>query len=449
MTDALMRHALRDLPRYTSYPTAAHFSEQVNEPIARLWASGVDPSDPISIYVHVPFCEKLCWYCGCHTSVPNGYDRVAALARRLETEIGLWAEALDEHGGAAHIHFGGGSPNALSPEDFERIARRLRSVFRLRPDAEFAVELDPRTLRPDFIEALGRAGVNRASLGVQTFDQIVQSKINRHQPYEQVAEAVRHLRAVGVKAINFDLMYGLPAQTEANITDTVEQAVTLRPDRIAMFGYAHVPWFAKHQKMIKDEDLADSAGRWAQATAADEALLAAGYVRVGLDHYALPTDSMALAAHTGGLRRNFQGYTTDPARTVIGIGPSSIGAFEQGLVQNTKALDRWNAAIDQGRLPVERGLILTHDDRIRAAAIERIMCDLTVDVAAICARFNAEPDALDDGLNQARLLAAEGLCRVDGTRITVSPAGRRLVRVVASVFDASLTNTPGRHAKAV
>jgi oxygen-independent coproporphyrinogen-3 oxidase len=449
MKRALLAHAGRDLPRYTSYPTALQFSAETGPVQAHEWAGAVGSRDCLSLYVHVPFCEQLCWYCGCHTSVPNGYDRVAAFARTLEAETHLWEAALGEHAGAAHLHLGGGSPNALKPDDFARLMRRLGQGFGLRPDAEIAIELDPRALTQPFVDAMQAAGVNRASLGVQTFDPEVQARVNRIQPFERIAWATDALRQAGVKGLNFDLMYGLPGQTPETVSESARLAVGLRPDRVAVFGYAHVPWFKKHQQMIRDEELADTEGRWEQAEAADAVLTGAGYVRIGLDHYALPGDALAEAAAEGGLRRNFQGYTVDPAPALVAMGPSAIGRFSQGFVQNHKASNLWAHKVEAGRLPVERGLCVTREDRLRAELIERVMCDLAVDVGAVCTRNGARPQELDGAFDALRALERQGLCTVDGLLVTVAPEAARLVRVVASAFDTRLNPGPARHSAAV
>lgn len=448
-TPTQLRHASRNLPRYTSYPTALAFQpgEGAEAPLG--WISGTRPEDVISAYVHVPFCRRLCWYCGCHTTVAHEYDRIDSFQQILDIEIDLVARALGPHAGAAHLHFGGGSPNSLSPEHFLKLVTKLADRFQLRPDAEVAVELDPALLSNAFVDALGEGGVTRASLGVQTFDPVVQQKVNRIQPFERVAASVERLRARGINALNFDLMYGLPAQTPENVTKSVELALRLRPDRVAVFGYAHVPWMKKHQVMIKEADLADVAGRWEQADAADQALVAGGYVRIGLDHYARPDDPLAVAAAAGRLRRNFQGYTDDPAPVLVPVGPSSIGHFREGFVQNAIATDTWAAAVRQGELPLARKLVLSPEDRLRAAVIERLMCDLTADVEAICREHGFAADFLDESLRGAKEAEQDGLCHVSGRRLTIPESGRRLMRVVAACFDSRLPVAQTRHAKAV
>lgn len=441
--------ARRNLPRYTSYPTAISFTEaHDNEGVrARLRSSRSD--QPISAYVHVPFCRRLCWYCGCHTTVVHNYDRVDAFRAVLMREIDLWAGAVGAHAGLAHLHFGGGSPNALSPKHFIALNRRIADRLGLRPGAEVAAELDPGMLSAAFIDACGEAGVTRVSLGVQTFDPVVQARVNRVQPFAEVEAAVNRIRGAGIAGLNFDLMYGLPGQTPASVAQSVREALTLAPDRVAVFGYAHVPWMKKHQMMIRDAELADIDGRWEQAEAADAAMLAAGYERIGLDHYARPGDALAAAARAGRLRRNFQGYTDDLAPVLIPIGPSSIGRFGSMFLQNSVATDAWSAAVGTGRLPIARGLEINAEDELRATVIERLMCDLTVDVAATCRARGFQDDTLDASIAEAVALERSGLSRVDGRTVSIPPDAYRLMRAVAACFDARLPQTGTRHATAV
>jgi oxygen-independent coproporphyrinogen-3 oxidase len=439
------------VPRYTSYPTAVQFHYGVGAACADDWAAAVEPGKPISVYVHVPFCEQLCWYCGCHTSVPNGYARVSRYVDYLHKEIDLWASRLGEHGGVQHLHFGGGSPNALSADDFIAVSQHLREAFGLIADAEFAVELDPRSLTPERIAALGVSGVTRASLGVQTLAGNVQVAINRVQSRDMLAFAAEDLREAGIGEVNMDLMYGLPEQTVDDVVDAACFAAATGADRVAVFGYAHVPWFAKHQRAIDTAALPGLNERFKQAEAVADTLKRAGYVQIGLDHFSRPDDAMAVAARKGRLRRNFQGYTTDPCDTLIGLGQSSISAFRQGFVQNTKDRRAWEAAIASGRLSCERGIALSEEDRLRGRAIEALMCDLSVDTASICREFAVSEDRLDDALIKAVPLAAAGLCRIDGKRLTIPEDARALMRTVAQCFDAYVpaTGAAPRHARAV
>ena len=449
LTESLLVHASRNLPRYTSYPTALAFQPAPDDTLTRDWLSAIRPTDAVSIYVHIPFCERLCWYCGCHTSVPNGYDRIADFLGHLRSELDLWSDALPPHAGAAHIHFGGGSPNSLSCNDFSALLASISRKFGLRPGAEVAVELDPGHLDRDFARGLGTAGVTRASLGVQTFDPKVQRLVNRIQPFERVETAVADIRSGGVEAINFDMMYGLPGQTPDNVVASLKTALLLAPDRVALFGYAHVPWMKKHQSMIRQEGLADVAGRWSQAEAAEAVLLDHGYVRIGMDHFAHPDDPMAAQLANGGLRRNFQGYTDDPAAVLIGLGPSAISAFLQGYAQNAPRVDQWAMAVKRSELPVSRQLATTNEDRLRGAVIERLMCSLEVDLALVCKEHGYAVSTLDVELAAAQTLMADGLCAVSERRIRVSPELSRLVRVVAACFDHQTAPPSARHSLAI
>lgn len=445
-----LAHARRAVPRYTSYPTAADFTAAAGEAEAVAWAAGVPRSAPLSVYLHIPFCETLCWYCGCATSVPNGYGRVGAYAARLLEEIDLWACAVGEHGGMAHLHFGGGSPNALRADDFAALVGRLKSAFGLRKDAEIAVELDPRTMHAGQVEAYAAAGVTRVSLGVQTLAPAVQTAVNRIQPPGMVARLVADLRSAGIRAINMDLMYGLPHQTVDDVASSARFAAESGAARVSVFGYAHLPWFAKHQKAIDADALPGLEARFEQAGAATEALRAAGYELIGLDHFARADDPLTAAARQGRLRRNFQGYTDDPCETLIGMGATSISQFRDGFIQNCKDRRTWGEAVAAGQLPVERGIALTPEDRLRARAIEQVMCMLEVDVDAVCREMGAPEGSLDEALSRARGLEPAGLCTVDGSRVRVPDAARLFLRTVAQCFDARTPAAPEqRHAKAV
>ena len=443
--------AQRPVPRYTSYPTAADFAPAVGEGESRAWAAGVAPGSAISVYAHIPFCERLCWYCGCATTVPNGYGRIAAYVGVLHKEVDLWAEALGPHGGLAHLHLGGGSPNSLSADDMGGLIGHISRRFGLRPDAEIAMELDPRVLSEAQVKAMAAAGVNRVSLGVQTLSAQVQTAINRLQPREQVERVIACLNAAGISQHNMDLMYGLPGQTVSDVEEAAAFAVLHKAARVSVFGYAHVPWFAKHQKAIDADALPGLEARFEQAEAATSVLRAAGYELIGLDHFARADDPLTLAAREGRLRRNFQGYTDDPHATLIGIGATSISQFREGFVQNLKDRKSWGEAIAAGRLPVERGIALTDDDRLRARAIEQLMCQLSVDARAVCREMGAAEGSLDGALERARALVPAGLCDVDGSLVTVPPAARPFLRTVAQCFDGRTPVVEGaaRHAKAV
>ncbi|MEM1151607.1 MAG: oxygen-independent coproporphyrinogen III oxidase [Pseudomonadota bacterium] len=442
--------ATANVPRYTNYPTAAQFSDSVGREDVRRWARDTAQDTPISAYVHVPFCEALCWYCGCHTTVPNGYGRIETYVSTVHREIDLWAEALGRHGGVGHLHFGGGSPNALSPDDFFALTEHVRRSLRVKDNAEIAVELDPRSLTSERVEAMAAVGVNRASLGVQTLDLMVQKAVNRIQPREMVRDCIEALRIAGISAVNIDLMYGLPHQTVADMVDMAEFCAKNGVSRVAVFGYAHVPWFAKHQRAIDEAALPGLKERALQAEAAARALISWGYERIGLDHFAMPDDPLAVAAREGRLRRNFQGYTDDPFETLVGIGPSSISQFRGGSVQNVRRTDHWSEAVHDGRLPTDRGVRVSADDRLRARVIEALMCTLLVDLEAMCAEMGADAGAFDGALAYLEPLEAAGICRVQGCVVTVDPKARMLVRNVAQAFDDyCVRDGAGRHAVAV
>ena len=445
----LARHAARPVPRYTSYPTAPHFETEFPEQTVRDWYRALDPRNPVSLYLHVPFCKQMCWYCGCNMKLASKYSPLAAYAETLRTEVETTARALPGHLPVAHLHWGGGTPTALSPEDLIACMDAVSRRFEFTPDAELALESDPRTLTAEMAETVGALGFTRASFGVQEFDPRVQIAINRVQPPEMVAEAVGRLRRAGVGEINFDLIYGLPHQTVESLVRTVRLAADMGPGRIALFGYAHVPWMAKNQRMIPEDALPGPDARAAQAEAAAEELAAMGYIPIGLDHFALPDDPMAKAWREGRLRRNFQGYTTDTAETLIPFGATSIGRTPQGWIQNTAETGAWSRAVLAGRLPVAKGLALSADDRLRAWVIERLMCDFAVDTREAARRFGAAPDWAEDSLARLAPMVEDGLVTVQAGRVALAPKARSLSRVAAAAFDAYLDQGKARHSAAV
>ncbi|HEY9455861.1 MAG TPA: oxygen-independent coproporphyrinogen III oxidase [Bradyrhizobium sp.] len=441
--DLQARYRDERLPRYTSYPTAPHFSAAVSEQQYGAWLGSLETSATGSLYLHVPFCRSMCWYCGCHTTITRHDAPIADYLAVLQREIEMVADRLERRLPVRHIHFGGGTPTVMSPGELARLVDLLAARFAIAPDAEIAVEIDPRTLAPAMTAALGRSGVTRASLGVQSFDPVVQRAINRVQTVAQTAAAVDGLRAAGIRGINFDLIYGLPHQTTQSCRDTVAACLDMMPDRLAVFGYAHVPGFKKHQRMIDEAALPDGAARHAQAEAIADALQAAGYRRIGLDHYALPSDPMVNAHLDGRLRRNFQGYTTDTSDALLGFGASAIGRLPQGYVQNAVGLGDYAARVGAGVLPTVKGYVLTADDRLRADLIERVMCDFAVDIAAVARRHNADPAAVFRALPRLAALQSDGLVERSGHAVRVAESARHLVRTVASAFDAYL-EVPGR-----
>ncbi len=446
MTPELIARYDQRVPRYTSYPTAPHFKPDISAETYAAWLSQLSPETTLSLYLHVPFCAELCLYCGCNTTVARNYAAVAAYVELLEREIEQVARHLPRRMTVGHIHWGGGTPTILSSGDLRRIMERLERVFSVQADAEIAVEIDPRTLTLEHVEALATSGLNRASLGVQDFDPKVQKAIKRVQSFEQTAKAAAWLRHAGVTGLNLDLMYGLPYQTAESVTRSVELALKLDPDRIALFGYAHVPWMKRHQALLPEKALPDAVQRVEQSAAAAAALLSAGYVQIGLDHFAKPHDPLVIRQHEGRLHRNFQGYTTDEATALIGFGTSAIGSLPQGYVQNAPTTVGYREAISNGQLATARGVALTEDDRLRRSIIERLMCDFSVDLDKVVsiqtADFTPELAKIDE-------LALDGLVRRDGLVLEIPEESRLLVRNVCAVFDRHLDVGTARHSRAV
>jgi oxygen-independent coproporphyrinogen-3 oxidase len=442
MNPELLAKYDRPVPRYTSYPTAPHFHDGIGRHDYREWLAELPSDVRLSLYLHVPFCHELCWYCGCHTTVARRYHPVAEYRDLLLREIDLVGATIGGRRPVRHIHFGGGTPTMLAPDDLRLLGGRLRARFDLEDAAEFAVEIDPRRLTRETVDALAATGVNRASLGVQDVNPEVQLAINRWQPFTVVERAVDWLRTAGIDGINFDLMYGLPRQTTARVRASVDAALALRPPRVALFGYAHVPWMKRHQSLIDEGTLPDAAERAAQFRTAAARLEAAGYVAIGLDHFALPEDSLAVALREGRLHRNFQGYTTDDGAALLGFGASAIGSLPQGYVQNAVPILKYRDAIRGGRLATARGIRISADDRLRRGIIERLMCDFAVDLNGSARSLAAELEALEP-------FRADGLLTVDEGVIRVESAGRPLIRTICAVFDAHLQQGLARHSRAV
>ena len=439
-------YSLAALPRYTSYPTAPHFGP-LAEADYRRWLAGIGPADRLSLYVHIPFCNALCWYCGCHTTVTRNAGRIARYGAALRQEAAALAGALPPHAGVASLHLGGGTPSMLGADGLRMLFAALRASFAFRPEAEIAVELDPRLLDAGIAAALAEAGVTRASLGVQDIAAAVQAKIGRPQSEDCVAEAVALLRGAGVRGINLDLMYGLPGQTRAHVAASARFATALRADRVAVFGYAHVPWMKPQQNAIRTEELPGAVERLRQAEVAEATLAADGYQAIGLDHYARPDDPMAIAARDGRLRRNFQGYTTDDAPVLLGLGASAIGAITTagpaGYAQNEPDERRYVAAVERGELPVRRGRALTAEDRLRRDCIEQVMCGFALELDRL------PPALLAEAWPRLQALSADGILRLEAGWLRLTQAGERHARHVAACFDAYLGTGPGRHSVAV
>lgn len=438
--DYFPEYALAQTPRYTSYPPANRFTSDVDAIKGATSIADLPPKASLSLYLHIPFCQKLCWYCGCHTSAPTVADPIEPYVDALVREIELVGRFSPRDARVEHIHFGGGSPDILTPSQIRRLFGALRSSFNVGRFAEIAAELDPRGASPEVIEAFSAGGLTRASLGVQVLDPSVQKRINRIQTEDQIAAAVRLLRAAGVTSLNLDMMYGLPGQTSEHVIETALFLAGQDADRIATFGYAHVPWMKKHQNAIMTAELASGEDRFRQAEAAASTLEAAGYLPIGFDHFAAPGDPLVAADREGRLRRNFQGYTDDNAIALIGFGASAISSLPGLTYQNTIDTSAYKSDIMAGRMPVVRGVEHTETDRRAGNLIERILCDFEVDVPG---------DLLIAACPQLIPLTNAGLAQLSGTHLTVTDRGRPYVRNIAACFDPEITRSAGRHSLAV
>ena len=432
------------VPRYTSYPSAVQFHDRVTENDVRARLRALAPEKPVSFYIHIPFCHSLCLYCGCHTKIVNNTGVIAAYIDTLCREIRLAAAHAPKGLSVSRLHFGGGSPNYAPVEDLQKILDTIREVFPGSDSMQLDMECDPRLLNATKIGELARIGIRRVSLGIQDFDETVQKAVNRIQPPEHIEKQIAFLRRAGIHDINFDLIAGLPEQTIEGIRATAMETVRLKPSRIAVFAYAHVPWMKPHQKLLEKYRFPAPEERFRMQNIIRDIFCAAGYAPIGIDHYALPGDSLATAQDNGTMRRNFQGYTDDPATTILGFGLSAISQFDDFYAQNKIDAPAYRKAVESGNLPVAKGYILNETDHAARKAIMRIMCHFHLDT-----REHAAPAAPD-------LLAAlekDGIITRDGAILQITDTGKPFTRVVASCFDFHLHNTlykkEGRHAKAI
>lgn len=447
-TKSLIERYSQPVPRYTSYPTAPHFHAGITPQTYARWLAELPQDATISLYLHIPYCDRLCWFCGCHTKHTLRYEPVADYLKALNAEIDWVSRQLDGRGRVIAIHLGGGSPSLLTPDDLLALKHRLTGAFRIDAAAQISIEIDPNDLDAGRYDAMAAFGLNRASLGVQDFDPVVQKAINRLQSFEQTKSVVDAMRSRGVASVNLDLLYGLPFQTEEGLTRTVEAALSLDPDRVALFGYAHVPWMKSHQKMIPETALPGLDARFAQAQRAASLLTDASLQPIGFDHFAKPGDSLAIASRNGTLRRNFQGYTDDAADALIGLGASSIGQLPQGYVQNITATGEYSKAVLSGGTATAKGFALTPDDRLRARAIETLLCHFRLSASDL-EGFGADGQAL---MIEAEAIAAadeDGLVTMANDVFAVTDRGKPFVRVIAARFDRYFGTGTARHSVAV
>ncbi|WP_376874604.1 oxygen-independent coproporphyrinogen III oxidase [Albirhodobacter sp. R86504] len=423
------------VPRYTSYPTSPHFNKDVAPSDFADWISQVPEGGEISLYLHVPFCRRLCWFCACRTQGTQSSDPVRAYADVLLAELKLLKSRLARGVTLSRLHWGGGTPTLMPADMMRRIAQAVFDAVPLGEGAEFSVEIDPNEIDAPRLDALAEFGMNRASIGVQDFDPKIQAVIGREQSFEVTQKAVDMIRARNVQSLNADILYGLPHQDHATITRSVEQLLALAPDRVALYGYAHVPWMARRQVMIPSEHLPTPQERLALFETARDLFTAAGHVEIGIDHFALPSDGLARAQRAGKLRRNFQGYTDDQATALIGLGASSISKFPQGYAQNNPATGAYTAAIQSGGFATARGHRFSTDDKLRARLIEALMCDFKIDRSEILSNFDIAPKDLHGMLSEAAVKFT-GALALTPQGVEIPLAARALTRVIARSFDA-------------
>jgi len=440
----LMRRYDREGPRYTSYPTALQFRDGIEAgDYARAAATsrGALEGQPLSLYVHIPFCFSPCFYCGCNKIVTRHLDRADTYVRQLLSEISRRSGYFSRTRTVEQMHFGGGTPTFLPKKLLVELVDRIDHDFRLTDDParDYSIEIDPRAVDEGLLQLLAALGFNRISLGVQDFDENVQRAVNRVQPADTVARVHDAARDLGFRSINFDLIYGLPRQTLETFASTLDRVVKMRPDRLAVYGYAHMPNVFKAQRQIRSAELPDAALRLGLLQLAVDKLCSAGYVYIGMDHFALPTDSLAQAQQDGTLHRSFQGYTTHANRDLVNLGVSAIGQVGNLYVQNHKSLPDYEGAIAGGALPSRRGALMSRDDVLRKDVIHELMCHGSIDIAAVERRHGIEFDGyFASELQRLRALQADGLVNLGGGRIDLTPAGRLLMRAVAMTFDAYL-----------
>ena len=434
------------VPRYTSYPAANHFDPTAGERHQRDWLRAVPRGAEVSLYLHIPFCKRLCWFCACRTQGTKTLAPVEAYVARLREEIALVRADLAPGVRMVRLHLGGGTPTILDPATMAGLLDAIFAAFGTAEGFEFSIEIDPTEATDALLDLLVARGLTRASVGVQDFDPKVQGAIGRMQSFGQTARVLDRLRARGLRSLNMDLLYGLPHQDEASLAATIQKVLALEPDRLALYGYAHVPWMSKRQVMIDGAALPSGEARFALAELARAHLCADGFLPIGIDHFARPDDGLARAAGAGRLRRTFQGYTDDPSPVLIGLGASAISRFPEGYAQNAAATAAWQGRIGAGRLAGQRGHALTRADLLRAEIIEALMCRFAVDAGALAARFSeVEVERALDPL----LRGFAGQIARDAQGLTVLPEARPLLRLMARAVDAYAAPETRAHSAAV
>lgn len=445
----LRRFGLFDtnVPRYTSYPPATQFANDVSDQRHCQWLSAIPAGARVSIYLHVPFCRRLCWFCACRTQGTKTGAPVPAYVDTLIQEIALLRDALPQGVIAQRVHWGGGTPTLLPPADIARLAAAVKEAFPHSDMSEISVEIDPNEIDAARLDALAAMGMSRASIGVQDFDPEIQKIIGREQSYEVTLATVEGLRTRGITSLNTDILYGLPKQSRARITSSIQMLLSLNPDRIALYGYAHVPWMAKRQTLIPTEDLPSPEARLRLFETAEGILKWDGYEGIGIDHFARPTDSLATAAKTGHLRRNFQGYTDDTCDVLLGLGASSISRFPQGYAQNVSSTAAYQKAVRAGHLATARGHTFARDDALRARMIEMLMCDFRIETRHLLAE-GLGPKAKINALLDDTATAFDGQTLRTEAGLAIPSRAHPLTRLIAHHLDAYESKTAG-HSSAI
>lgn len=435
------------VPRYTSYPTAPHFAGGVTPTTFANWIAAIPAGEAISLYMHVPFCRRLCWFCACRTQGTKSDSPVLAYAEVLKAEIAMLKAHLAPGVRLARLHWGGGTPTMLPPGLIEELAGLTFEAVPAAPEMEFSVEIDPNEVDAARLDALAAAGMNRASIGVQDFDPEIQKTIGREQSYDLTRDVAAMIRDRGVRSLNADILYGLPHQSRARITDSVLKLLSLSPDRVALYGYAHVPWMSRRQQMIPSDAIPTPQERLALFETARALFRADGYDEIGIDHFARPTDGLAVAQKAGRLRRNFQGYTEDTAPVLVGLGASSISRFPQGYAQNASATADHVKAIRAGEFSTHRGHAFSAEDRLRGRLIEALMCDFRIDRAEIL-RDHAVTPARLDAMFAAVVQHFGDMVVLDAHGLSIPEQGHPLTRMIARSFDA-YDQTKAQHSAAI
>ena len=440
------------MPRYTSYPPAPHFQTvKEGDKSTEQRLSDLQADETLSLYLHVPFCPKLCWYCGCHTKITQRYTPVENYIHLLMREIDLVAANLKYKNKVTHIHFGGGSPGMIRSIDFDKIMERLKDRFTLSPTVEISIELDPRNVTAGRVASYAKNGVNRVSLGIQDFNSTVLKAVNREQPFYLSYNAINLLKEHGITRVNFDLMYGLPHQTPQSMTETLKKALFLNPSRIAFFGYAHVPWMKKHMRLIESKTLPDNGQRYDLFETGQSILQKADYQQIGIDHFARTNDSLHTALKNKTLKRNFQGYTTDDADVLIGLGASAIGKIGHTYIQNAPDMPSYRNNILAGKIPTKKYLDLTPEDLLRSEIIEDIMCYGEADIGSLCQKHGFPTDYLDTEILELTDYIQKDLAILQKRKIVIKKSPHFVMRLVSNIFDSRRNSMPhqNQHAKAV